>query len=62
MKRLRCLMQLSACLLGAIVPAFAQERLPAMDADLTRTTVSGFSSGGFMAVRRATWKTPWRSA
>lgn len=52
MKRLLCILQACACLAGAA--AFAQERLPALGADLQRTSVSGISSGGFMAAQIAT--------
>ena len=54
MKRLHCLVHLCAALLGAALPAAAQDRLPGLDADLTRTSVSGISSGGFMAAQLAT--------
>lgn len=54
MKRLLYLLHLCACLCGAALPALAQERLPALDADLGRASVSGISSGGFMAAQIAT--------
>ena len=54
MKRLQSVLLSFACLFGAIVPALAQERLPALAADLSRTSVSGISSGGFMAAQIAT--------
>lgn len=54
MKRLYNVLPLLACLLGAPHPAPAQDRLPALDADLTRASVSGISSGGFMAAQIAT--------
>jgi len=37
--------------LAAAAAASASERLPALDADLAMTTVSGVSSGGYMAVQ-----------
>ena len=52
MKRLLCILQACACLLSTL--ALAQDRLPALGADLTRTSVSGISSGGFMAAQIAT--------
>lgn len=56
MKRLLCLLQACACLSGALAlaPARAQDPLPALGADLQRTSVSGISSGGFMAAQIAT--------
>lgn len=54
MKRLLCLFHLLGCLLAMFVPAFAQDRLPALGADLQQTSVSGISSGGFMAAQIAT--------
>lgn len=54
MKRVPFVLHLCACLLGGALPALAQERLPALDADLSRASVSGISSGGFMAAQIAT--------
>jgi poly(3-hydroxybutyrate) depolymerase len=56
MKRLLCILHLYACALGAPGPsyAFAEARLPALGADLARSSVSGISSGGFMAAQIAT--------
>jgi poly(3-hydroxybutyrate) depolymerase len=57
MKRLFHLLTLCAGLAGVITTTPAQERvpaLPALGADLTRTSVSGISSGGFMAAQIAT--------
>ena len=54
MKRLRFVLSLCACLSGAAHSALAAERLPGLDADLSRTSVSGISSGGFMAAQIAT--------
>jgi poly(3-hydroxybutyrate) depolymerase len=54
MKRLYNVSYLCACLLDVAVPALAADPLPALGADLTRTSVSGISSGGFMAAQIAT--------
>jgi poly(3-hydroxybutyrate) depolymerase len=54
MKRLFYIVYLCAGLLGTLAPAVAEERLPALAADLARTSVSGISSGGFMAAQIAT--------
>lgn len=62
MKRLICILQACACFLVALAPAVGQQRvpdrpearLPALGADLQRTSVSGISSGGFMAAQIAT--------
>jgi poly(3-hydroxybutyrate) depolymerase len=54
MKRLLCLFHLLGCFLALFVPAFAEDRLPALGADLKQTSVSGISSGGFMAAQIAT--------
>lgn len=55
MKALLFLLSLCAALLGIDSPArAASDKLPPMNADLSRTSVSGISSGGFMAAQIAT--------
>ena len=48
---MRCLIVLALALFGAAVPAAAAERLPALGAALGQTSVSGVSSGAFMAAQ-----------
>lgn len=54
MKRLLFILHICVCLLGrTAIAQHVTEKLPAMDADLEMTSVSGISSGGFMAAQIA---------